>query len=136
MARGIALWGGVLAFVLVGAVAVWQGLPLLPVGEGRYYLLTAGLFFAAAVAALMRRRARGAPGAGPCAVEPRRDAGGRPGARRGGVSVRPRALRLGLRPSQGPRRRRLAGLWRHDAGHALRRVRPDQHRQRRSPEGG
>jgi membrane-bound PQQ-dependent dehydrogenase (glucose/quinate/shikimate family) len=54
MGQRIALWGGVLAFVFVAAVSVWQGLPLLSIGEGRYYLLTAALFLAAAAWAVLR----------------------------------------------------------------------------------
>ncbi|MDB5453832.1 MAG: dehydrogenase, partial [Caulobacteraceae bacterium] len=48
MAQRIALWGGVLLFVVIAGLSLWQALPLLPLTESRYYFLTAALFIAAA----------------------------------------------------------------------------------------
>jgi membrane-bound PQQ-dependent dehydrogenase (glucose/quinate/shikimate family) len=54
MAQRIALWGAALVFAAIGAIAIWQGFPLLPLPESRYYILTAVLFLAAAVWTVMR----------------------------------------------------------------------------------
>jgi membrane-bound PQQ-dependent dehydrogenase (glucose/quinate/shikimate family) len=56
MGQRIALWSVVVVLAAIGAVAIWQGLPLFPLIESRYYGLTAVLFFVAAGWSAMRGR--------------------------------------------------------------------------------
>lgn len=62
MGQRVALWSAVLLFAVIGAVSLWQGLPLLQLAESRYYLLTAVLFLA--TAGWTAVRGRESPGEG------------------------------------------------------------------------
>jgi glucose dehydrogenase len=54
MTQRIALWALVAVLVAIGAIAIWQGLPLSALEESRYYFLTAILFFASAAWTALR----------------------------------------------------------------------------------